>query len=502
MRIARPYQIECIEAIRAAYKAGRKGVVIEGFTGFGKGFVIASIAKSVMDKKGRVLVAVNRDNLCDQLRDSLIEQGMMPVLERGADKASPMSDCVVGSVQTMQKDRLKKWNPNHFRLVITDEIHFGAASTFKSMLSHFDGTYHLGLSATIERHDKKGLWKGYEECVFSMPLTKGIEEGWLVPFEFEELPVPISVGDELAEKKQFTQEDEETVFDAGNYLPRLFAEAASRATNDKSLFFWPNCDSSREASSYFNASGVESRHADGYMSKATLNETLEWFRSPGAKALHNADLYSYGFDAPFITLVGIMRISRSIPMLKQRLGRGTRPLCRVDDYPTAEGRRAAIAASAKPRCKVLDLMLQLGDVQNKFATATSLITEDEKEREFIEEERRKGKAFTMEQLEQKLRVKRETDKEEMLAKLAEDAANAAARRMRGNDIYIGDIINRTYANDRGEQPSEKQVAFMRSLGVPLNLSTVTITKLQASKIISRYVETKAKTKDQRELETG
>lgn len=416
----------------------------------------------VFEKKGRVCVAVNRDNLCNQLFASLKEQGLYPSMERGLDVASPLSDIVVASIQTCQGERLKKWNRDHFRLIITDEIHFGAADTFKRFLDYFGNAFHLGLSATIERHDGRGLWKGFEDCVFSMPLQSGIEEGWLVPFDFEELPVPIEVSDSLASKRTFTEEDESNLFAANEYLPRLFHEAAIRSHDRKGLFFWPNCASSEDAAKAFNASGVESMHADGYMSRAKLEEIQEWYRQPGPRCLHNADLYSYGYDNPSIDLVGIMRLSRSIPMLKQRLGRGTRPVCRVDDYATAEERKVAIAASIKPSVKVLDLMIQLGDVKNKFATPTSLITEDDEERKFLESERKKGAPMTLEEMADKLRVKKATDREKMLAKLAEDAANAARKAaVKSSPPYIKHILSMAH---NGNPASDAQMRFLKRLG--------------------------------------
>jgi len=486
-RAGRDYQIAIKQAIRDGFRRGLRGVGVEAFTGAGKGFIIADIASDVFAKKGRVLVLVNRDNLVDQLAQSLAEQGLYPQLERGMDKASPLSDVVVGSIPTMQGKRLEKWNPDHFKLVITDEAHFSAAKTFKNTLDYFKSSHHVFLTATMERHDKAGLWKGCEELVYSMPLQEGINQGWLVPFDFEELPVPVEISDKQASKKMWTEKDESEVFSAGDYLPRLFAEAASRCHDRKALMFWPNCDSSKEAEKHFSDCGIESRHVDGYMTKPQINEILEWFKMPGYKSLHNADLLSYGYDNPTIDCVGIMRLSRSIPMLKQRLGRGTRPICKVDLYPDAETRKMAIAESEKPSVKILDLMIQLGEVQNKFAEPTCLITDDAAEKEFIREEMRKsGKPMSMAEIEGKLKVKRETDKDKMLAKLAEDAANSALKRKNYDEPFYNDILRK---NQNGESVTDKQMSFLRSLGYK---GPKDLTKFQASRIIARFLNHKEK----------
>jgi len=157
-----------VYAVRDAFQRGVKGVCIEAATGLGKGMVIALVAKMVIAKGKRVLIAVNRDQLCEQLFASCVEQGLMPVMEKGMQHASPLSDLVVASIQTSQGARLQKWNRNHFALVITDEVHGAASKTFKETLNHFEATYHLGFSATMERHDKAGLWHGFQEVVYTM----------------------------------------------------------------------------------------------------------------------------------------------------------------------------------------------------------------------------------------------------------------------------------------------------------------------------------------------
>jgi superfamily II DNA or RNA helicase len=437
--------MEMVNAVRDAFLAGKKGVCIEAATGLGKGMVIALVAKMVIAKGKRVLIAVNRDQLCEQLFASCIEQGLMPVMEKGMQRASPLSDLVVASIQTSQGQRLQKWNRDHFALVITDEVHGAASKTFKETLSHFESTYHLGFSATMERHDKAGLWHGFQEVVYTKTYEEAVNEGWLVGFDFKEIPVPITLEDKEANKKIWTQTDEDNVFERDNYLPRLFTEISVELTGHKSLLFFSNCDSSIEATKSFVAKGFNARHIEGQggpasMTKNDIREVLEWFKEPGERVLSNCELLSTGFDQPDISQVGIMRIIRSEPKIKQMVGRGTRTACMVDGLASADERKAAIAASAKPRLKILDLMLQMGAVKHRFANVTALITADKDEQEYIRQEQRKaGVQMSMDEIEGKLKARRQTDKEKQLNRLAEDAANAARRYESDRKIYTRDI---------------------------------------------------------------
>lgn len=497
-RVARQYQLDAITAIRDAFRNGKRGVIIVLPTGMGKAMIIATVAKLVLEKNKRVLVLVNRDNLVEQLRASLIEQGMLPIIERGLDKASPMSDCVIGSIQTLQGKRLKRWNTDHFDLIFCDECHGSASASFHNVLDYFIGQ-HVGCTATPERHDKEGLWKGYEEICYQKTFTEAVEEGWLCDFEFHELPVPIFVSDEAAKKRMWTEADE--TLSLANDLPRIFEAGAIASEGRKCLAFWSNCHSSLEADKFFQSHGLESKHVEGpggpaQMNRDTVNEIIEWFKESSPRVLHNCQLLTTGFDQPDIDQILMGRLVRSEPLMRQMLGRGTRAACVIDGLPDAEARKVTIAGSSKPFCRVQDLMVQLGDVRNRFADASVLITQDEQERKWIKElTRSEGRPFTMAELEGKLRAKRDTDKEAALAKLLEDTANAqkkAARRQRmnGQGPYVGHILQMQPQNENGRKPAtEKQVSYLRQyFNYQGNIPSV----FHASKIIAAHIAHEAK----------
>jgi superfamily II DNA or RNA helicase len=465
MRVARPYQSAVIESAQKEFRSGVKGIGIVLFTGAGKAFVISKISSMVRAKGGRVLCLVNRDNLVEQLFQSLIEEGMFPQMERGADKASPMAELVVGSVQTMQGERLKKWNKGHFKMVITDEAHFSASSTFKNTLNYFGDSFHIFFTATIVRHDKKALWHGVTKIVEpQMTLMDGINEGWLVPLNFKELPVPLIIEEKSAVKKSLTENEEAEIFDKEDYLPRLFAESAKEVAGKKALMFWPGCKASERATELMTANGLECKHVDGYMSKNQIAAILEWFKNCKNGVLNNADLLSYGYDNPSINVVGIMRLQKSIPMLLQRIGRGTRTVRNadgvgIDDCADSIERRAYIQNSPKPECLILDLMLQIEGVKHNFATAGSLITSDPVEQEFIRQQRKAGVNVNLKELDDLIKTKRTLDEEKSLVRLAEDAANAA-RKKKYPTPYIKHIINSPKFS-RGKPASSGALLYLK-----------------------------------------
>lgn len=468
----RPYQLDCFAAIRDAYKRGLKHVIVELPTGTGKTVIFTLITKMVREKgTGRVLIVVNRDVLINQAIEELHRNGIFAQAEKGSHKATTMADVVVGSIQSMQGKRLEKWPRDFYKMVICDECHGSGSSTFKSTLAHFESAYHLGVTATPERHDKKGLWQGYEEIVYRMSLyshkaTDGeeiigaIDDGWLCGFDFHELDCPVTIDEKIA-KKAIIGEDEE-VFDSAKYLPRLALEAVKGADGRKSLFFLTNCRTSNMFAELLRRQGVDARHVDStYMTAQETTDTLEWFANSPNGILTNAQLLTTGYNQPDIQAIGMFRPMASTPLYKQMLGRGTRAIAPIDNCDSREGRLAAIAASAKPNCRVLNVFWENGS--HDLAAPSCLITDDPDEQKAINAAT-KGKQLEIGEIKEQLIAKRMADQEEEARKFAEQVANSQRKKSRGAQ-YIADILR--HRNPAHKPASDAFIQYVRRLGADI-----------------------------------
>lgn len=484
MRKARPFQYQQFESVRDAFRKGQKGVIVEAPTGTGKAVSIALITKMVQDKGGKVLILVNRDILVTQLIEELKEIDVFASREQAEERASLTSEVVVASIQSMGGTWLTKWPATHFRLVILDECHSSGARTIKRVLSHFENCYHVGFTATPERHDKTGLWAGYKDIAFSMTLKEAMDEGWLVPFDFVDLDCPVVLSEKLMHKATFTESEE--VFDSSKYLPRLAECAIAESQGRKGIFFLPNCRVSNEFTKMLRDGGLNAEHIDSsYMPANETKRLLAWFKAQETAILCNADLLSVGVNIPTVDLIGLFRPIASTPMYKQRLGRGTRPIAPVDNFDTAEARREAIASSAKPSCKVLNVFWENGD--HDLASPACLITDDREEQKELNKGHKLGQKIDLADLELKLKASKEMkDQAEEMRKFAEKVANSQQRKHKGA-VWIDDILK---TRDGGESASEKQYGYLYFLSKK-NFRSENLTKKQASRIIGRYQPQKA-----------
>lgn len=97
-------------------------------------------------------------------------------IEMGNIKASGAADIIIASVQSINsKDRIDKYDPRKFKLVLVDEAHHIVASSYLRILDHFglcseedtfDKPALVGVSATFSRHDGLALGKVIKHIVY------------------------------------------------------------------------------------------------------------------------------------------------------------------------------------------------------------------------------------------------------------------------------------------------------------------------------------------------
>lgn len=96
----------------------------------------------------------------------------------GNNHASGAADITVASIQSITSgDRLEKFNPAKFKLVLVDEAHHIVSSTYLDVLEHF-GLRHpadwtkvsapalVGVSATFSRFDGRKLGTAIDHIVY------------------------------------------------------------------------------------------------------------------------------------------------------------------------------------------------------------------------------------------------------------------------------------------------------------------------------------------------
>ncbi len=387
---ARPYQIEARQCVIADLQERRSTLVVMA-TGLGKGYVFSSLADDCMSGQwlnGNVLILANRSVLIDNAAKEFANAtGRMCFIEQ-AEKSVPElmlnhKIVAVASVPSLV-NRLDQplYDPKRWGLIISDEAHDTAAPQWLRILEHFgiirraqdargrkkwetvpigegQPTRHLGLTATPNRADGKALRPIYDTVAYEYEIGVAVGDGWLVePIEYTPKIDGLDLSAINKHGRDFSDEEIEALLmqDGGRRVHELAATISEIAGARKTIIFTSGVESAHLIARVLNKllGGEKAVAVDGTTEEQERQRKEQGFAAGDYQFMTNFGIYTHGYNLPGIEVVAILRISKSVSLITQMVGRGTRPLPGlVDAHGTAAERLAAIAASAKPHLVVI-----------------------------------------------------------------------------------------------------------------------------------------------------
>ena len=409
----RDYQREAIDSARTSLTKCR-AVIMKLFTGAGKTIIATKIIESVEKKGGRALFLAHTDELVLQFEEKLKRStGMDTHVEKAERTAHDKGgSCVCASVQSLSRqNRLERYPSNHFNLIITDEVHRGASKTYQAIYDHFPDAKMIGLTATPFRTDEKSLGETFDEVCCDFGLKWGIDNGWLVPIESTTIPLSIDLSEVKSSHGDFQKGQLE---DAISPMMENVADAMIEqgCKEQKVLVFLPTKAASKRFTKILQERGFNVSHLDG--DTKDRKDVLHKFHNDHAAVLCNPMVLSVGYDEPTITTIIDLTPTKSTLLYIQKVGRGTRPLCgHFPEDSTAEQRKEIIAASTKPRMKILDFLWH-GATHNLAHPARLFAKNKEVEAKMVEMAA-SGETQDLEEAEQEAREMLVSEREAQLA---------------------------------------------------------------------------------------
>lgn len=325
----RDYQKEGLDKIADAEARGVKRQLGVAATGLGKTILFSALAER---RNEPTLILAHRDELIAQAVDKLL--GVWPEAKIGVVKAARNewdNPVVVASVQTLSRDnRLSQIPQDRFRLVVTDEAHHSKADSYRKIYDHLGignegGPLHLGVTATPDRGDGKGLDDIFDEIVFSYDLLWGIRAGYLSDMrglrvylkDLDTKSIRVSKGDYEAGAAGQALEDVNA--------PEQVAEAwVKYGENRKTIAFWPTVATAQQFADELGRLGV----VVGMVSAGThideRRDILARFADDKIKVMSNCAVLTEGFDDPSVACILMARPTKARSLYAQCVGRGSR----------------------------------------------------------------------------------------------------------------------------------------------------------------------------------
>lgn len=334
----RQYQINGINALRTELRAGYKSVVLVAPTGSGKTVVSSEVMRSSVSRNKRVLFLAHRLQLIKQTCEKLCEfdlthkiyapeKDIKLIRARQFRKFNkthidPFANIAVGTVQTVSRRLDKIEEPD---LIIIDETHLAIANTYQKIIEAFPDATVLGLTATPERLDGRGLGELYQRIVVLASPKEIADMGFLVPFrafsasEVVNLAnIKISMGD--YDKKQLAEEMEK---------PRLIGNAVSHykklAHGRPTIAFCVSVRHAEQTAEAFRQAGYKAIAVSADSSEQEREDAIDGLANGNYDIVCNCGLYIEGMDQPCISCVILLAPTKSLSRYLQSVGRGSRP---------------------------------------------------------------------------------------------------------------------------------------------------------------------------------
>lgn len=346
----RPYQVKSVADVRAAFGSGHRAVLLSAPCGAGKTVMFSEISRLSRDRNKHVGILVHRDSLLTQASAKLKEFGVKHgIIAPGFGNYNDSIN--VCSVQTLVR-RLGRYK---FDLLIVDEAHHAVSPTYGKIFEFYNDARILGVTATPERTDGRGLDAVFQNLVLGPSIIDLIRDGYLVE------PVTYGPIHKLDLSGVGTTAGDYNRADLAAHMdtPRITADAVQHYTSIcpgvPAIAFCVNRKHAEDVSSSFAQAGYRSMAVDGTMPLTTIRERIAGLTDGSVQVLTACDLISEGTDAPAVVCAIGLRATKSKGLHIQQGGRALRPIYAPGfDLSTRSGRLAAIAASSKPKAIILD----------------------------------------------------------------------------------------------------------------------------------------------------
>ena len=488
----RPYQRQAVNSVLESFRENGSALVVLP-TGTGKTILFADVIRRMFPR--RVIVLAHREELIFQAKEKIEHVTGLPAEIEMADSKIDMGYCmfdspriVVSSIQTQNAGgdglgRMSKFVPDNYGLLVIDEAHHAVAKSYRRVIDYYRQNPNLkvlGVTATPDRADEEALGQVFHAVAFDYEILDAIHDGWLVPIDQQIVDVDgldfstvrTTCGDLNGADLAALMEYEENL--QGIAIPTVELIGDRRA-----LVFSASVAHAERLSEIFNRyrEGC-STWICGKTKKDDRRRILRDYAEGKYQILCNCGVLTEGFDDPGVEVVVMGRPTKSRALYAQMVGRGTRPFPGVvDSYDTDLERRAAIAASRKPSCLVVDFVGNAG--RHKLMTTANILggnVSDAAIDRAVEQARTDGGPVRMDDVldhaESEIAAEQERETLREMARRArlKGQANWTARAVNPFDVFnIVPAHERGW--DKGRQLSEKQHNMLLKQGInPDNLT--------------------------------
>jgi DNA repair protein RadD len=318
----RDYQDSAVQAVRDSFRSGHKKTLLVSPTGSGKTVIFSYIAAGMAKNNKRILIVAHRRELLKQISGALKKVGVPHAILAGGTPGIPIANVVVASVFTLVR-RMKTMKP--FDLIIGDEAHhFTPDSSWGKVVTGFPSARVLGVTATPERLDGKGMGQMFDDMVMGPTVAELTAQGFL-SHAVVYAPSTPDLGTVGTRMGDYVSKQLEDAMDKPVITGSAVKHYGKYADGKKAIAFCVSVKHAKDVAEDFRNAGYAASHIDGGMDDTERDAVLKAFEEDRVQILTSCDLVSEGFDLPSVEVAILLRPTKSLGLFLQQCGRAIRP---------------------------------------------------------------------------------------------------------------------------------------------------------------------------------
>jgi superfamily II DNA or RNA helicase/HKD family nuclease len=328
-----PHQQRMLDALmieRERHDRHRNLVVAA--TGTGKTVVAALDYRQLRDRHGdlSLLFVAHREEI---LRQSLATY--RAVLRRedfgeihGGGRVA-QGRHVFAMIQSLGAERVQEVRPDEFDVLVVDEFHHAAATSYDRLLSRLQPRELLGLTATPERLDGRDVTEWFDRRIaVELRLWEAIDQGFLVPFQY----FGVADGTDLSQltwrRGGYAPEELSNLLTNDDLRVAKLLEAIQRIVLDpglmRALGFCVSKEHARYMARKFTDAGLKSVALTADDPPDLRDQSLRELKAGRLRCVFSVEVLGEGVDVPDVDCILLLRPTSSATLFTQQLGRGLR----------------------------------------------------------------------------------------------------------------------------------------------------------------------------------
>lgn len=316
----RPRQLQAIEALRQAYRDGRRAPILVAPTGFGKTHTSAEIIRSAVARGHRVWFLAHLREILDDTSGKLTAEGIAHGFIMAGKPENQDAAVQVVMVQTAVRRLGRFTKPD---LIVIDEAHLAVAETYRKVVEDCGSPRLLLLTATPIRLDGRGMREVADLIVPTCDTAELIAEGLLAPVRYYAPSRPDLKGVRTI-AGDYAQGDLAKAMNKPSITGDAVAHYTKLAHGRPAVAFCTNIAHANETAETFRQAGYKAVAISGDSKPEERDAALRGLNAGRIDVVCNCALWVAGVDAPAIGCIIMLAPTKSLTKYLQSIGRGLR----------------------------------------------------------------------------------------------------------------------------------------------------------------------------------